>query len=142
MRILSIIATTLLLASSAYAQVSISTLETTALPMHSRTCGLILLSDGRALLRAQNGQEKEAMAELTHAFALLQDGRPLEDKTLARAMSQEFMKPGVPLDLRASAVSHCESWIAFRAAKPDFNKSEQDEWGWVQQAMFTAQTEK
>jgi hypothetical protein len=145
MRALMLFCAAVLAASSAYAQavgqVSVSALDATSLPMHSRTCGLILLWEGRHLAREGDAKKQEALAQVAHAFALLQDGRPLEDKTLARSMSQEFVKAGVPEKLRSSAVAHCENWLSLRYVKPDFNKSEQDQWGWVQQAMFTVKFE-
>ena len=71
--------------------------------MKSRTCGLVLLSEGRATVRA--GNMERGMADLVSAFALLQDGRTLEDKTTARTASQKILSSSPAT--RATEISTC-----------------------------------
>lgn len=106
-------------------------------PMKSRTCGLVLLSDGRAKVRS-NDLER-AMTELVSAFALLQDGR-LADKYAARIASQAILN-STP-DYRATSIAECFKYFGYRKTRPDFEKSEAAMWDWVTQAQITAKTEK
>ena len=84
--------------------------ETTPIPgdfdiaMKSRTCGLVLLSEGRATVRAGNMQH--GMVDLVSAFALLQDGRTLVDKTAARTASQKILSSSPAA--QATEISTCK----------------------------------
>jgi hypothetical protein len=118
--------------------------ETTHVPgdfdiaMKSRTCGLVLLSEGRATVRA--GNMESGMAELVSAFALLQDGRTLEDKTTARTASQKILSSSPAT--RATEISTCKHWLEQRKTQSNFSRTEVDQWNWVSQAQLTIQTEK
>jgi hypothetical protein len=107
-------------------------------PMKSRTCGLVILSDGRAKVRAEDMER--GMADLISAFALLQDGRNLEDKVTARTASQIILTD--PPDIRTASIAKCKLWLEERKSKPDFSKTETDMWSWANQAQLTAKTEK
>lgn len=82
---------------------------------------------------------ERSMPSLIGAFALLQDGRQVEDKNAARAQSQKLMR-GTPQE-KASAVAACAQWLATRKTQPGFANSEADKWQWVAQAQATIQTE-
>ncbi len=110
----------------------------TDLPMKSRTCGLVLLSEGRAQLRAHD--QGGGMENLVSAFALLQDGRALQDKVSARTASQALLTGSV--EAKNTAVLQCKNWLHLRKDKPDFQNTEEDRWNWLNQAMVTMKTEK
>lgn len=122
----------------ATAQSPTQRLQSASLPMRSRACGLILLSDGRAKTRA--GDQAGAMAELIGSFALLQDGRALEDKAAARSVSQSLLAKDSTT--RAAAIAYCQQWLTSRKVQPDFDKSEKSQWEWAQAAIMTMRTEK
>jgi hypothetical protein len=88
----------------------ISSLSEFNVPMKSRTCGLVILSDGRAKVRADDMEG--AMADLMAAFSLLQDGRNLEDKASARTASQKILTG--PLD-------HCAANLALQGGVKSAN---------------------
>ena len=106
--------------------------------MKSRTCGLVLLSEGRATVRA--GNMERGMADLVSAFALLQDGRTLEDKTTARTASQKILSSSPAT--RATEISTCRHWLEQRKIQSNFSRTEADQWNWVNQAQLTIQTER
>lgn len=105
--------------------------------MKSRTCGLILLSDGRASVRADSLDR--GTEDLILAFSLLQDGRSLENKESARTASQKILNGST--GSKASAIADCKQWREMRKTKPDFQQSQADEWSWMNQALLTIQTE-
>ncbi|HMS26903.1 MAG TPA: hypothetical protein PKC80_05970 [Burkholderiaceae bacterium] len=115
-----------------------STLDDFDQPMKSRTCGLILLSEGRAKIR--NNDIERGMVDLVGAFALLQDGRKLNDKEVAREASQKLLNGS--LETKTTSFAKCKQWLEERKSKPDFSNTEADRWNWVSQAQLTMQTEK
>lgn len=135
--ILSTALVSIIFATSAHAEITVESLADAPLYLHSRTCGLVLLSDGRAKVLAK---DPEAIGELIHAFAMLQDGRPLVDKESARKISRGLMR--APAEVKSAAVEQCNEWLRIRASKPDFDNSEKSKWDWVQQAMLTEKTER
>lgn len=116
----------------------ISSLSEFNVPMKSRTCGLVILSDGRAKVRADDMEG--GVADLIAAFSLLQDGRNLEDKASARTASQKILTG--PLDNKKATIAQCKKWLSERKEKSDFSKTEADMWSWADQARLTIQTEK
>lgn len=108
------------------------------IPMKSRTCGLVLLSEGRASARA--GDKERGLADLIGAFALLQDGRTLVDKAAARTASQKMLTESPASKL--TAISTCKNWLEQRKTQPSFVHTEEDQWNWVSQAQLTIETEK
>lgn len=117
-----------------------------ARPMHSRVCGLVLLSEGRADARAAKAagaqdQAATSMTRLTKAFALLADGREA-DRNAAREASRVLLGTlEQPAADKSTAVSHCEQWLQSRQAQPDFDKGESAQWSWASQAKLTFDTE-
>lgn len=105
--------------------------------MKSRTCGLVLLSEGRSNVR--DGNIERGMEDLVSAFALLQDGRALEDKTTARVASQKILSDPAT---RATEISTCKSWRAQRKTQSNFSHTEDDQWNWVSESQLTIKTEK
>jgi hypothetical protein len=129
----------LVFACSALAQAEVTTIPNIADgAMKSRTCGLVLLSEGRAFVRAN--KPDDGMAFLVSAFALLQDGRSLEDKVSARTASQALLNASP--EVKDAAVIDCRKWLAHRKDKPDFPHSPDDKMEWAGQAMMTLKTEK
>ena len=116
----------------------------------SRTCGLVLLSNGRAQVRslkAARAQTLEpALTQLTRAFMLLRDGRSLtSDYQGPRNFFLENLSTGTttkPLyQALPEAVEHCEWWFNARRAQPDFDRSDQANAESVAQAQLTLETE-
>jgi len=116
----------------------------------SRTCGLVLLSNGRAQVRslkAARAQTLEpALNQLTRAFMLLRDGRGLTSGHQGpRNFFQEHLSTGTttkPLyQALPEAVEYCEWWFNARRAKPDFDRSDQANAESVAQAQMTLETE-
>lgn len=129
----------LLANSSAFAQQDLlSALESSPLPLRSRTCGLVLLSNGRAQVRA--GDPAAAQVQLTRAFALLQDGRALVDKSKARVFSDQLLHADAAVT--SLAMSRCQAWLTARLAASDFDKTEESQWSWAQQAVMTQKIER
>lgn len=120
--------------------------EAAGQPMHSRVCGLVLLSAGRAEARSVKAAKNDPLAalsfsKLTGAFALLADGRQA-DKTAAReaayALIGTLSKPGAE---NQSALSRCDAWLKWRVQQADFDQSEAARWSWAQQAKMTFDSE-
>lgn len=105
--------------------------------MKSRTCGLIFMSEGRADVRA--GKMESGMEGLVIAFALLQDGRELEDKNAARVVSQKILSG--PKDSKDAEIAMCRNWLGKRMAQPNFSKTQADKWNWANQAQMAVKTE-
>jgi hypothetical protein len=125
-------------------------LATRDIPFHSRTCGLVLLSDGRAQTRAVKaagtGAFVPAMSQLTKAFLLLRDGRglqaPLNEpreyfaQRLSTGRSTQPANQALP-----QAIAHCEQWFEDRRGQPDFDRSEAASWDAAAQAKLTLESE-
>lgn len=105
--------------------------------MKSRTCGLIFMSGGRADVRA--GKMESGMEGLIAAFALLQDGRELEDKNAARVVSQKILSG--PKDSKDAEIAMCRNWLGKRMAQPNFSKTQSDKWNWANQAQMAVKIE-
>lgn len=119
-------------------------------PFHSRTCGLVLLSDGRAQTRAVKASGTGAfgppMAQLIKAFLLLRDGRglrvPLSEpreyfaQRLSTGSGTQPANQALP-----QAIVHCEQWLEARRGQSDFDRSEAAGWDAAEQAKLTLETE-
>jgi hypothetical protein len=122
------------LVSSAHAQdssIALRDLVQADQPFHSRTCGLVLLSDGRAKVReaaANNAKSLgSARAQLINAFLLLRDGRNLEGGMNApREYFWQRLSTGTTTSPKnqalPAAVQHCEQWTELRRRSADFDQ--------------------
>lgn len=119
-------------------------------PFHSRTCGLVLLSDGRAQVRAVKvagtGEFTSSRTQLIKAFLLLRDGRGLQvSLELPRQYFWQRLSTGEGTTPRFQplpvATAHCEQWLETRRAQSDFDISEDAQQSAVAQADLTLKTE-
>jgi hypothetical protein len=133
----------------AHAQGVLSATETLAKTdraFHSRTCGLVLLSAGRAQVRAIRAGRDEtlenARGQLTRAFLLFRDGSALQgnpnapqkyfEQRLSTARATQPANQALP-----AATTHCERWFVERKAQPDFDGSDAVYKDSVARASFT-----
>jgi len=119
-------------------------------PFHSRTCGLVLLSAGRAMVReaATNNATSldSARTRLNNAFLLLRDGRNLQGgmnapreyfwQRLSTGTSTSPNNQALP-----DAVQHCEQWIAQRRQSGDFDQGSETLESVQMQTELTIRTE-
>lgn len=100
-------------------------------PFHSRTCGLVLLSAGRAMAREAASNNATSLdstrAQLNNAFLLLRDGRNLRGGLHApREYFWQRLSTGTSTSPKnqalPAAVQHCEQWIELRRRSADFDQ--------------------
>lgn len=117
---------------------------------HSRTCGLVLLSDGRAQTRVAKSQNtnalEPAMAQLVKAFLLLRDGRALQGglsapreyfaERLSTGRSTKPFNQALP-----EATAHCGQWFDVRRGQPDFDLGDEAKADAAAQAELTLRSE-
>lgn len=118
--------------------------------MKSRTCGLVLLSHGRALAAQLKGPSlveqmqghsqvaSTSMSWLVSAFLLLRDGREAagpESRELYAAMSPQW----TPTE---AAMIYCTNWFESRRKSETFDVSEAAKWEAAASAKATFDTEQ
>lgn len=143
----------LMFASSAHAQDSSAALQELARkdqPFQSRTCGLVLLSSGRAQVRdvkAKGGNALEPVrAQLVSAFLLLRDGRNLQGGINApREYFWHQLSTGTATTPKyqalPAATRYCEQWLDARRPQPDFDQGVEARYSAQAQADLTVQME-
>ena len=112
--------------------------------LHSRTCGLALLSDGRAQVREVKASSAptlgaQASAEqLTRAFFLLNDGSALRGAPGPRNLFKELAPAW---KVSSDVVEHCETWFEHRKTQSDFDMTDETRGSVAQQVELTFRTE-
>lgn len=128
---------------------ALATLGSSDKAFQSRTCGLVLLSAGRAQVRLEAAKAEpaydNAMAQLTAAFMLLRDGASVPDRTAPRTFFAERLSTGNTTrpaqQALPEAVAHCSAWFNSRKSQPDFDNSQEALWSALEQAQITLRSE-